>query len=81
MWSSPFPMKTSKINLHVEQFSLKTGNWQKDSLINKAISKIRIESGRKIREATVGLGPVTLEGASEKGNIARVEWVDIFPGE
>ena len=58
-----------------------TGNWQKDSLTNKAVSKIHIESGRKIREAIVGLGPVTLEEASEKGNITHVEWVEIFPGE
>ena len=58
-----------------------TGNWQKDSLTNKAVCKIHIESGRKIREAIVGLGPVTLEEASEKGNITHVEWVEIFPGE
>ena len=47
MWSSPLPMNTSKINLHMEQFSLKTGNWQKDSCTIKVVSKGTRKSIRK----------------------------------
>ena len=65
MWSSPFPMKTSKINLHVEQFSLKTGNWQKDSCTNEVLREIHMESGRK-EGRMIRLGSASRGGSSEK---------------
>ena len=43
--------------IHVEQFSLKTADWQKNSCITKAERKSRIESGRKGREV-LSLGPM-----------------------
>lgn len=68
MWNSPPPTNTSKIHLHVEQFSLKTGNCHKDSCTTKAVRKIHTETGKKGKQA-IRLGPVTLGGdLEEKGD-------------
>ena len=69
MLSLPPPMKTSKIQLHVEQLFLKT-TWKlaKGSPITKAIKKkkkIHTESGRKRGEA-VRLRPAPLAGDTEE---------------
>lgn len=47
-----------------EQFSLKTGEWQKDSCTTKALTMCT-DSGMKGRE-TIRLGPVPLEGDTEE---------------
>ena len=51
MQNSPAPVDTSKIQLHVEQFTLKlTGDWQEDCHTTKAVQKIHAaESGGKRR--------------------------------
>ena len=67
MWNSPPLMNTSKIHVHVEQFSnwKLTGNSQKDFCTNKAVRKIHTKSDRKERKV-IRLGPVLLEGDSEE---------------
>lgn len=47
----PLPTNTSKIHLHVEQFSQKiTGNWQKISYTTKDERKIFMKPGRMGRK-------------------------------
>lgn len=60
------PVDTSKIQLHVEQFTLKlTGDWQEDGHTTKAVRKRHAaQSGGKGRE-TVRLGPAVLGECQE----------------
>ena len=78
MQNSPAPVDTSKIQLHVEQFTLKlTGDWQEDCHTTKAVQKIHAaESGGK-RRGTVRLGPAVLGECQRQTGITRVE---IRPG-
>lgn len=72
------PVDTSKIQLHVEQFTLKlTGDWQEDGHTTKAVRKRHAaQSGGKGRE-TVRLGPAVLGECQRQTGIA---WVEIHPG-
>ena len=71
-------MNTSKIHLHVEQFSQKT-NWNlaESLLCNKAVRKIHMESGRKGREG-IRLGTVPRGEGQRKREIT---WVEMLTGE
>ena len=59
-------MNTSKIHLHLEQFSLKT-NWKVTEGLpyNRAVRKIHVYLGRVGRKV-IGLGRVPLGGDSEE---------------
>lgn len=65
MQNSPSLTNVSKIYLQVEQFSLKTGDWQKDSCINEVVREIHMGSGRKERKM-IRLGSASQGGSSEK---------------
>lgn len=77
MQNSPAPVDTSKIQLHVEQFTVKlTGDWQEDGHTTKAVRKIHAaQSGGKGRE-TVRLGPAVLgECQRQMGGDSPWKWV------
>lgn len=65
MQNSPSLTNMSKIHLLAEQFSLKTGDWQKDSCTNKVLREIHMESGRK-EGKMIRLGSASRGGSSEK---------------
>ena len=76
MQSSPLPMNTPKIYLHVEQFSLKT-NWRlAERLLHSQDSKKEhMVSSRKGREA-ISLGPGPLGGDTEEEGVT---WAWRYP--
>ena len=81
MWSSPPTMNTSKLHLHVEQFSLKT-NWKpaEGLLYNQGCMKdmhiIRQEGKKSVPVPDQDLG--LWEGTQRK---MMITWVEVGPGE